>query len=111
VYEEEKEQADYPMPRSAIPQSRSAKSSTDGSSPDTQWLQSIALHHLVRGHANRFSQKILELDSLFSLYFEGITDDQVKQKGGGWGVSSSLKLFAKTLYSNVWIHFALLETL
>lgn len=72
VYEEQVENLAFPVPRDTMPTCK-AKATT-ASSPE---LQSIALHHMLRNSPNRFYQKILEFDSLFGLYPQDITDDQV----------------------------------
>lgn len=78
VYDNEKENADYPVPRSTTPPSR-LKVADSGPSAHQQLLQSVTLHHQVRSNANSFSQKIIEFDSLFGLYPQDITDDQVEE--------------------------------
>ena len=72
VYEEHVENLAFPVPRDTVPPSKVKAASA--SSPE---LQGIALHHLIRHPPNRFYQKILEFDSLFGLYPQDITDDQV----------------------------------
>ena len=73
MYEEQVENVAFPVPRDTVSPSR--LKATSPASPD---LQGMALHHMVRSPSNRHYQRILEYDSLFGLYPQDITDDQVR---------------------------------
>ena len=72
VYDEQVESLAFPVPRDTIPPNK-----LKAASPGNPELQKMALHHLIRYPPNRFYQKIVEFDSLFGLYPNDITDDQV----------------------------------
>ncbi|XP_046550029.1 LOW QUALITY PROTEIN: helicase with zinc finger domain 2-like [Haliotis rubra] len=73
VYSEKLERRDYPLPRDPIaPKKR--KASEVYVDPH---IKQIALHELIRQAANQYSQQIQELDTLFGLYPDDISDDQI----------------------------------
>ncbi|XP_070186287.1 3'-5' exoribonuclease HELZ2-like isoform X2 [Littorina saxatilis] len=74
VYGERVESLTFPVPRDTIPPNK-----LKAISPGKPEVQDIALHQLIRRQSNRFSQRILEYDSLFGLYPQDITDDQVEE--------------------------------
>ncbi|XP_048248196.1 helicase with zinc finger domain 2-like isoform X1 [Haliotis rufescens] len=75
VYSEKLERRDYPLPRDPIaPKKR--KPSEVCVDPH---IKGIALHELIRQPANQYSQRIQELDTLFGLYPDDISDDQIDE--------------------------------
>ena len=71
VYGERVEASAFPLPRSPHPPG------PPGSLTVPPAMGGIALHNLVRRHANPASSKITEFDSIFALYPNDITDTQV----------------------------------
>lgn len=73
VYSEQVEHMAFPLPRDTVPPWKLEVCHVQ----EDPTLTSITLHHMIRQN-NRFSERIKEFDTLFQLYPQDISDDQVR---------------------------------
>ncbi|XP_025107228.1 helicase with zinc finger domain 2-like isoform X5 [Pomacea canaliculata] len=74
VYSEQVEHMAFPLPRDTVPPWKLEVCHVQ----EDPTLTSITLHHMIRQN-NRFSERIKEFDTLFQLYPQDISDDQVQE--------------------------------